>query len=84
MEQWLTRSHGQLNFYMTQIITGHGCFNKYLWRIKKIDAPNCSHCHSLCDDARHTLAICPAWEEEREKLANKIGYNFDLIIINYI
>jgi len=73
MMEWLTRDFGQLSYHMTQIMTGHGCFNDYLFRIGKAPAPGCSHCSSLEDSAQHTLEVCPAWEVERETLISWIG-----------
>ncbi|XP_032689015.1 uncharacterized protein LOC116852606 [Odontomachus brunneus] len=33
LDDWLGRNHGRMVFHLTQIITGHGCFNDYLNRI---------------------------------------------------
>jgi len=32
LDQWMFRSHGQINFHLTQVLSGHGCFNGYLDR----------------------------------------------------
>ena len=34
---WLEKKHGEIGFYLTQALTGHGCFNAYLKRFKKRD-----------------------------------------------
>ena len=31
---WLNSKHGELGFYMTPMISGHGCFKEYLYRFK--------------------------------------------------
>ncbi len=31
---WLERGHGQMNFYLTQVMSSHGAFNAYLFRMK--------------------------------------------------
>ena len=28
LDEWMNRHHGQLNFHLTQVLSGHGCFNK--------------------------------------------------------
>lgn len=33
LDGWLDRGHGSLTYRMTQILTGHGCFNTFLFRI---------------------------------------------------
>lgn len=61
LEEWLTRTHrGQLIFRTTQIITGHGCFNWYLYNIQHALTPLCAHCRVEMDTAQQTLAGCPA------------------------
>ncbi|KAH8241747.1 hypothetical protein KR026_007999, partial [Drosophila bipectinata] len=32
LRRWVLRSHGQVNFYLTQVLSGHGCFRQYLKR----------------------------------------------------
>lgn len=75
LERWCKRSHGELTYRLTQLMTGHGCFNKYLARIKKAQNAICSHCGDGQDedDAAHTLLRCPAWNCQREKLQRQIG-----------
>lgn len=50
---------------MAQALTGHGCFQSYLWRKKKADNPGCVHCLEVFDDAEHTLFACPFWDAAR-------------------
>lgn len=65
IEAWCKRRHGQLEFHMTQVMSGHGCFGTYLLRIQKETSSSCHHCACLVDDAAHTLLECPSWEAER-------------------
>ncbi|XP_070144934.1 uncharacterized protein [Drosophila kikkawai] len=39
-----TDVHGQVDFYATQLITGHGCFKAYLHRFKHEADPSCDYC----------------------------------------
>ncbi|XP_043069495.1 uncharacterized protein [Drosophila bipectinata] len=32
LRRWVLRSHGQVVFYLTQVLSGHGCFGPYLKR----------------------------------------------------
>lgn len=83
MEEWLDRSKKVLTYHMTQVITGHGCFNAYLHRIGKEDSKACAHCVADVDDAQHTLEHCEQWEEEREQLKRVLG-SADLSLRNVI
>ncbi len=44
LDAWLEKVHGQMNFYLTQVMSGHGAFNTYLFRMKLADSPDCSNC----------------------------------------
>lgn len=74
LEPWCKRDHDELTYRLTQLMTGHGCFNKYLARIRKAPNAICSHCGDQQDedDAVHTLIRCPAWNGQREKLRRSI------------
>lgn len=78
LHSWLDRRHGGVSFRVTQILTGHGCFGSYLYRIGKVADSLCEHCREGVEDSpEHTLAECKAWEVERGRLciALNIGDN---------
>ncbi|XP_063899081.1 uncharacterized protein LOC135119160 [Helicoverpa armigera] len=70
LKEWLERRHGALSFRLTQVLTGHGCFGKFLCRIGREPTPECHHC-GICseDSSLHTLVECPAWATQRRDLA---------------
>ena len=73
-EEWLERRHGVLTFRLTQVLTGHGCFGKYMFRIRREDTPGCVHCEDRPEDTvEHTVEVCPAWAEHRRVLVEAIG-----------
>ncbi|CAH2266600.1 jg19809 [Pararge aegeria aegeria] len=79
MEDWLGRHHGALSFRLTQILTGHGCFGKYLCRIGREQSPGCHHCDDCLEDtAQHTLEVCPAWAGQRRALENTAAGDLSL------
>ncbi|XP_025154765.1 uncharacterized protein LOC112588593 [Harpegnathos saltator] len=61
-----------MTFHLVQVLTGYGCFGKYLHRIGKKLTTLCHHCPVLMDTAHHTLAACPAWREECRVLARAV------------
>ncbi|RLU14697.1 hypothetical protein DMN91_013051 [Ooceraea biroi] len=71
-EQWLERKHGNMNFYMTQLMTGHGSFGAFRQKIGKSRTAKCNHCLSPADTAQHTVEICAAWMRERRELRSII------------
>ncbi len=64
LEAWLERGHGQMNFYLTQVMPGHRAFNAYPFRMKLVESPKCINCdrRGQDDDACHTLFECPAFQ----------------------
>ncbi|XP_025261984.1 uncharacterized protein LOC112639324 [Camponotus floridanus] len=77
-EQWLDRSHGVLTFYITQMLTGHGCFATYLYRIGKANTAICTFCKKDEDSPEHTIQVCEQWTEERALLVSVIGNDLSL------
>ena len=73
-EEWLERRHGVLTYRMTQVLTGHGSFGRYLWLMGKEETPGCCHCEDRPEDTvEHTVQDCPAWAEHRRVLTAAIG-----------
>ena len=73
-EEWLERRHGVLSFRLTQVLTGHGCFGRYLCLMRKEETPGCHHCVDRPEDTvEHTVQDCPAWAEHRRVLTAAIG-----------
>eukprot|EP00102_Acyrthosiphon_pisum_P018482 XP_008190262.1 PREDICTED: uncharacterized protein LOC103312037 [Acyrthosiphon pisum] len=58
---------------MAQALTGHGCFQKYLWTRDKARSPACVHCPAGSYDAEHTLFVCMYWSGERMQLEQSLG-----------
>lgn len=77
MDAWLAHDSGSMSFHITQIMTGHGCFSRFLCRIGKRDSAACDFCDDGEDDATHTLKFCSMWNIQRERLREKLGLNAD-------
>lgn len=64
---------------LMQIRSGHIPLNAYLFRISKTDSPFCSACHvdqgeeTPQETVTHFLFECKAHDEQRTRLAKKIG-----------
>lgn len=70
---WINRRHGDLDFYLTQLLTGHGCFRYYLHRFKLDNEATCPTCPNSLEDAEHIVEMCPRFVVERENLAEILG-----------
>ncbi|KAJ8932383.1 hypothetical protein NQ314_014694 [Rhamnusium bicolor] len=70
---WYYRTHGEVDSWLTQVMTSHGRFQAYLKRISKSDDDTCIYCHEEPDDACHTLFRCNKWREQRERMEATLG-----------
>lgn len=78
---WMNKAHGEVNYYLTQFLSGHGCFRSYLYKMKRAPDPKCRYCNAEEDDAYHTFFVCPRWNVERAALRSEIGsYSPDTVI----
>lgn len=77
IEKWTTRQEGEVDYWITQALTGHGCFRQYLYKIKKIDSPECVYCENE-DTAEHTLFACIRWEQQRLAYQIESGESFEI------
>lgn len=73
ISEWVERKSGEVNYYLTQFLTGHGYFNAYLHKMGKAGAPCCQYGDSPQDDANHTFFECSRWQVERRRLESEIG-----------
>ncbi|KAJ0169237.1 hypothetical protein K1T71_015267 [Dendrolimus kikuchii] len=62
-----------------RVLSGHGCFGRYLCRIGREPTSGCHHCDIGDEDtALHTLQECPAWTEQRRDLVALTGFDLSL------
>lgn len=73
IEPWVGRKHGEVSYYMTQFLSGHGCFRSYLHRMGRADSPECQYCGAGKDDAEHTLLDCERWAQRRGGIEADVG-----------
>lgn len=70
---WIERRHGEVNYHLTQLLTGHGCFREYLHKYKHAEDPYCLFCKEKTESARHVLMECTRFEDARERLEHIAG-----------
>lgn len=73
IDSWVNRKHGEVNYYLTQMLSNHGCFKAYLHRFKHEDSPECPAGCDVAEDAEHVFFACPRFAEERMELGNVLG-----------
>ena len=64
----------EVNYYITQMLSGHGYFIKYLYRMGKIASTYCLYGEGeVLDDTKHTVFECNRWQNYRSVLTLIIG-----------
>ena len=58
VNEWVNRKHGEVNYYLTQMLSNHGCFRAYLHRFKHEETLQCSAGYGVPEDA--CILLVPA------------------------
>lgn len=79
LPHWLGSSSRKVSYRLTQILTGHGCFNVFLYRICRVSSPLCifgvvpeGDMTGLEDRVAHTLVDSTAFDKKRAALVRQI------------
>ena len=73
VKSWFNRKSGTVDFHLTQMLTGHGCFRYYLNRFGKLEDPSCIDCLVATDDVEHAIFGCDRWRTDRRTLEETLG-----------
>lgn len=65
IKTWLNRKHGACNYHLTQFLSGHGGYRKYLHRFGHDNSPFCPECPTNEEDTNHVVFHCPRFEVNR-------------------
>lgn len=70
---WTDRQHGEIDYYLAQLLSGHGYFRSYLHRIGKSASAECLYCPGSADSAEHTFFECGQWWQSKLELEIETG-----------
>lgn len=73
VDTWVNRTHGEVNYYLTQMLSGHGCFRAYLYKYKHEDSPECPTCTGVEENAEHVFFVCPRFIAPRNTWRSTVG-----------
>lgn len=68
LDRWLDHRRAGVNYYTTQLFTGHGSYGQYLHKIGRRESSACPDCGEAIDTPEHIMEDCPKWDEERTSL----------------
>lgn len=70
---WIGRRHGEVNYYLTQFLSGHGGYRSYLFKYGHDDSPVCPRCPDVIEDVEHALFNCPRFANDKALLEREVG-----------
>ncbi|XP_074030339.1 uncharacterized protein [Leptinotarsa decemlineata] len=78
---WFSRKHGDTTYHLTQLLTGHRCFQTYRKRFRVSNSDSCIYCEEG-DTVEHTFFTCMRWHQKRQKVETVTGQLTQDNIIN--
>ena len=69
----MERKFGEVNHYLTQLLSEYGYFCKYLFKMEYKTRPHFIYSDASIDDAEYTFFHCERWKLERSNLEAKVG-----------
>lgn len=76
IQEWVDRPYREVDYYVTQALSGHCCFNKYRFDGRRAESGKYRYCDEI-DNTAHTLFMCKRWHEVRESYYIQTGLNFN-------
>ena len=73
VREWIGSKHGEVGFYLTQLLTGHGCTRAYLHRFHLDTSDECPTCEGVMEDVEHVFFRCPRFAEQRREVEHATG-----------
>ncbi|KAL7302690.1 hypothetical protein TKK_0004745 [Trichogramma kaykai] len=69
---WIDRRHGEVDYHLTQLPTGHSYFKHHSQRYDHNTSADCPACPNTVENAEHIFFHCTRFEEGREKLHHQL------------
>ena len=73
VDNWVNRKHGEVNYYLTQMLSNHGCFRAYHYRFRHDESPECLAGYRLPEDAENVFFWFQRFAGERKELEERLG-----------
>lgn len=77
LKPWLNCSFRKTDYFLTQFLSGHGCYRAYAYRMGKTDSDKCYYCGET-DTAEHTVLVCEKWDFLRAGVVLQVGVSLSV------
>nr|XP_049466791.1 uncharacterized protein LOC125907851 [Anopheles coluzzii] len=69
---WTGRKHGEVDFYLSQVLSGHAFVHEFLHVFGFAPSPDCPRCAGSVESVAHVLFECPRFADVRAELLNGV------------
>ncbi|CAB0027857.1 unnamed protein product, partial [Trichogramma brassicae] len=69
---WIKRRHEEVDYYLTQLLSGHGFFKHHSQRYDHNASANCLACPHTIKNVEYVFFHCHRFEEKRRKLHHQL------------
>ena len=83
IQKWRLRQNGSTDFYLTQVLTGIGLFDQYLFKIGQAPTDRCGRCLTA-DTAEHCILQCPDYDDLRGEITWTEGMSLQQTVTTMI
>ena len=70
--KWISTGYRYADVILAKLRSGCIALNSYLFRIGKVDSPNCSFCPMIYEDVSHFLLFCTKYDGERRSMRDNL------------
>ena len=61
-----------MNYYLSQILSGHGCLREYLYKFKHEESSECPTCVGIPKNTEHVFFTFPRLRKQRKNLETAV------------
>nr|XP_049466771.1 uncharacterized protein LOC125907599 [Anopheles coluzzii]XP_049466772.1 uncharacterized protein LOC125907600 [Anopheles coluzzii] len=69
---WTGRKHGEVDFYLSQVLSGHAFVHEFLHVFGFAPSPDCPRCAGSVESVAHVLFQCPRFADVRAELLHGV------------
>nr|BAC57918.1 reverse transcriptase [Anopheles gambiae] len=70
---WTGRKHGEVDFYLSQVLSGHAFVHEFLHVFGFAPSPDCPRCAGSVESVAHVMFECPRFADVRAEFLQGVG-----------
>lgn len=79
VENWIEMGCAEVDHFVSQFLSGHGCFRYYLKRFRKAEDDRCLYCRDGRVDTAEHIFECSRWVKEMKEAEIELGSRINTV-----